>query len=195
MNRNVVACAVASAVVGFCGYSFLGLYPTYLKTESGFSTTDVGLVAGMFAIGSMPGIPAGWLGDRFNPRWVLIIATGANMALGWLLFNVHTAPVGQALLSIGYGTLASGVLIVNLYALVQRSVSPGAVGRASGVFLAATYLPASVSGYAFAALQSAYGWGVAAAIQMTCLPVIGIAALLALDLRKLGKPTAAPTGA
>ncbi|WP_142147200.1 hypothetical protein [Streptomyces sp. SLBN-31] len=122
-------------------------------------------------------------------------AMGANMVLGWMLFNLDTAPAGQALLSIGYGTLASGVLLVNLYALVQRSVPPGAVGRASGVFLAATYLPAAASGYAFAALQGAYGWGMAATIQMSCLPVIGIGALLALDLRKLGKPAAVPAGA
>ncbi|MGH8917840.1 MAG: hypothetical protein ACRD0H_05785, partial [Actinomycetes bacterium] len=69
--------------------------------------------------------------------------------------------------------------------LIQRSVPPGAVGRASGIFTVAVYLPASISGYVFASLVQNLGWGGAALIQLTAMPVVALGAIAVLDHRVL----------
>lgn len=191
MNRNVIACAVAALIIGFCMYSYISLYPSFLKDELGFTTNQAGLAASMFGIGALVGIPAGWLGDRFNQRGVIIGALLGSMLIGGLLFNLHTGPGPQSALSFLEGAFASGFLYTNTYALIQRSAPAETVGRASGVFVTALYIPAAVSGYVFAALQGALGWGGAADIQLVALPVIGIIAMLALDYDKVRHPAVA----
>jgi len=110
------------------------------------------VVTGIFAVGSMLSLLAGPLADRFNPRRLLVGAVLGSMIVGGVMFNVHSGPVVQALLSIAEGACLSGVLLLITYMLIQRSVPVSAIGRASGIFTVAVYLPAAVSGYVFASL-------------------------------------------
>lgn len=185
INRNLVACAVLAVVPGFCGYSYLGLYPTYLRTELHFSPTELGIVTGIFAVGSMLSLAIGPLADRHNPRWLLVGSVLGSMIVGGLMFNVPSGPALQAVLSVLEGTFLSGCLLLVTYMLIQRSVPPGAVGRASGIFTVAVYLPASISGYVFASLVQNLGWGGAALIQLTAMPVVALGAIAVLDQRVL----------
>ncbi|SFK27302.1 MFS transporter [Amycolatopsis sacchari] len=185
VNRNLLACAVLAFVPGFCGYSYLGLYPTYLRTELHFGTGELGVVTGIFAVGSLLSMVSGPLADRYNPRWLLVASVVGSMVAGALMFNLHSGPVVQALLSVVEGISLSGFLLLVTSMLIQRSVPVSAVGRATGIFTLSVYLPAAVSGYVFASLVQRLGWGTAALIQLTALPVVALIAIAVLDHRVL----------
>lgn len=183
-NRNIRLLAVVAMVVGLAMYGYLGLYPTYLREELGFTTEQAGFAASMFGLGALLGIPAGWLGDRLNQRNLMIAALVAGSVVGWLLFNGPTSPGAQNALSFAEGALASGFMFVNIYSSMQRSVRPALIGRASGLYVASFYIPAALAGYAFSELVANLSWGAAGLWQLTVLPYVAVAALLFVDVRQ-----------
>lgn len=190
VNRNVIMLGITSAVVGLAMYGFIGLYPTFLQSSLGLSVTQAGTAASMFGLGAMIGLPAGYLSDKLNQRYVLIGALLAGSVIGYLLFNGPTTAGWQYLLSFGEGAVASGFCFVGLYAGLQRSVRPHMIGRASGIFISCFYIPASIAGYLFSALVGAVDWGGAGFWQLTILPVIGVIAMLFVDTNKLSNAPA-----
>lgn len=180
-NRNSLLLALVAAVVGVAMYGYIGLYPTFLEDELGFTGAQAGLAASMFGLGALMGIPAGLLGDRYDPRIVMGGALLGAMLVGFLIFNGPTGVTGQLILSFGEGAFASGFLFVNIYSALQRSVRPEFVGRASGLFVASFYVPAALAGYLFSTLVGAIGWGGAAVVQLTLLPIVALVAVLSLD--------------
>lgn len=183
-NRNLLLLALTAVVVGVAMYGYIGLYPTFLQARLHFGREQAGLAASMFGIGALVGLPAGWLGDRFNQRYIMIGALVAGSAVGYLLFNGPTALGPQVALSFAEGAIASGFLFVNIYSSMQRAVQPTMVGRASGLYVASFYVPAALAGYLFSALVGATGWGGAAVWQLTVLPLVGVVALLFVDVRR-----------
>jgi MFS family permease len=143
----------------------------------------------MFGLGALFGIPAGWLGDRVNQRTVMIVSLLAGSVVGYLLFNGPTTAGPQYALSFAEGAIASGFLFVNIYSAMQRAVRPHMIGRASGIYVAAFYIPAAFAGYVFSALVGGTGWGGAGLWQLTVLPLVGVAALLFVDTRRLSNAT------
>lgn len=186
-NRNVLLLGLSAVVVGVSMYGYIGLYPTFLVNELHFSSGTASLAASMFGLGALLGIPAGWLGDRLNQRVVMLVAILVGSVIGYLLFNGPTGAGPQYLLSFGEGAVASGFLFVNIYAAMQRSVRPEAVGRVSGIYVAAFYIPAAFAGYLFSALVESTGWGGAGIWQLTVLPLVGAVALLFLDQRRMSR--------
>lgn len=183
-NRNLLLLAAVAVVVGVAMYGYIGLYPTYLQEELGFSGADAGLAASMFGIGALVGLPAGWLGDRVNQRTLMIAALLVGAVVGYLLFNGPTTLGPQVALSFAEGAIASGFLFVNIYSAMQRAVRPTMVGRASGLYVASFYIPAALAGYLFSALVAGVGWGGAALWQLTVLPLVGVVVLLFVDVRR-----------
>jgi hypothetical protein len=104
--------------------------------------------------------------------------------VGYLLFNGPTGAAAQYVLSFAEGAIASGFLFVNIYSAMQRAVRPQLIGRASGVYVSAFYIPAAFAGYLFSALVGVAGWGGAAVWQLTVLPLVGVVALLFVDVSK-----------
>ncbi|THE09664.1 MFS transporter [Bacillus timonensis] len=177
-NRNVLLCATAAVAVGASIYGYVGLYVKYLTSELGFEGPTAGFALSLFGIGALMGLVGGWLGDRFNQRYVIVIAFIGAMITGYLLFNVATTPAQHYLLSFLMGTFGSGILFVNVYSLIQRSVRVEYVGRASGIFISSLYLPSAIAGYIFALLVENVGWGGAAFWELTVFPIIGVIAVL-----------------
>ncbi|HEY0249229.1 MAG TPA: MFS transporter [Gryllotalpicola sp.] len=184
-NRNVVVLGIVSAVVGVSVYGYLGLYPTFLQTVHHFSVVESGTAVGMYGFGALMGIPAGLLGDRVNQRWILIVSLVAGSVIGFLLFNGPGTPVAQNWLSFLEGTVGSGLLFTNTYSAMQRSVRPHFIGRVSGFFVSAWYLPSALAGYLFASLHNGFGWGGASIVQLSLVPFIGVIALFFLDMRRV----------
>jgi MFS family permease len=192
-NRNSLLLGLTAVVIGISMYGYIGLYPTFLVSQLHLSTGQASLAAGMFGLGAVLGIPAGWLGDRFNQRTVMITSVLVGCVVGYLLFNGPTTELPQCLLSFAEGAVASGFLFVNIYSAMQRSVRPEAVGRVSGLFVASFYIPAAFAGYLFSVFVGAGGWGAAGIWELTVLPLIGAAALLFVDPRRMS--TASVAGA
>jgi MFS family permease len=184
-NRNVLLLGLTAVVVGMSMYGYIGLYPTFLISKVGLGTGQASLAASMFGLGALLGIPAGWLGDRFNQRTVMIVSLLAGSVIGYLLFNGPATAGPQYALSFAEGAIASGFLFVNIYSAMQRAVRPHMIGRASGLYVAAFYVPAAFAGYLFSAFVGGTGWGGAGLWQLTVLPLVGVAALLFVDTRQL----------
>lgn len=184
-NRNVAMLMVVAAIAGVSVYGYLGLYPTYLQQDLGFTVIEAGTAAGMFGLGALMGIPAGLLGDRFNQRWILMASLVGGAVIGYLLFHGPTSVGGQSFLSFLMGTTGSGLLFTNTYSAMQRAVRPDRVGHVSGVFVSSWYLPSALAGYLFALLHDAFGWGGASVVQLTIFPFIGVIALLFLKTDEL----------
>jgi len=181
LNRNLIIGVITAAIVGTSMYGYLGLYPTFLQENLGFTPTQAGFALSMFGLGALMGIPAGYLGDRFPQRWVIIGALVGAMLTGYILFNLITTPAQHNVFSFLEGMFASGFLFVNVYSLMQRSVKTTIIGRASGAFITSLYVPSALAGYLFAFLVGRIDWGGAAIVQLVLIPLIGIVAMLFLD--------------
>ena len=188
LHRNVVICCICATGLGVAVYGYIGLYPTFLRTALQFDVRTAGLAASMFGLGALIGIPAGWLADRFDQIVINLIAIAVLAVNAYLLFNVVTSPSWQVLLSFVQGSAASGFFFVNTYALMQRSVRPDFVGRATGLVVTFLYVPASLAGYIFATLKGEYGWGDAATLQLSMSLTVPFIAMLFFDRNAIRRP-------
>ena len=107
-NRNTILLGLTAVVVGLAMYGFIGLYPSFLQKQLHFGLRDAGLIASMFGLGAMMGLPAGYLMDRLNVRNVLITAMLIGSGVGYLIFNGPTTVGWQFVLSFAEGAVASG---------------------------------------------------------------------------------------
>lgn len=187
-HRNVIICCICATGLGVTVYGYIGLYPTFLRTALQFDVRTAGLAASMFGLGAMIGIPAGWLADRFDQIVINLVAIALLAVNAYLLFNIVTSPAGQVLLSFVQGSAASGFFFVNTYALMQRSVRPDFVGRATGLVVTFLYIPAALAGYLFAMLKGEYGWGEAATLQLSMSLAVPFIAMLFFDRNAVRRP-------
>lgn len=181
-HRNTLLLASASIFGGLASYGYLGLYPTFLRTELHFTVSESAAAASMYGAGALFGLLCGYVADRSNQKLITIVTLMVLGIDGYCIFNVATTPLSQNLLSLLEGTASSGFLYVNNYSLMQRSVRAAFAGRASGFVVSCVYLPAAASGYIFAMLKNDYGWGNAALIQMLILLIIPIVLMCFFDL-------------
>lgn len=192
INRNTVLVGLASIGGGIAGYGYLGLYPTFLRTDLHFSVEAAGAAASMYGAGALMGLLCGYLADRVNQKRLTILTLVALGVVGYSLFNVATTPLWQSILSFLEGTAFSGFLYVNNYSLMQRSVRSALTGRASGLVVTCVYLPAALSGYLFAEFVALLGWGHAALAQMSLLLIAPTIAMLSFDLKKTSCKVGSP---
>jgi MFS family permease len=191
-NRNILLLGLTAVVVGLAMYGYLGLYPTFLQSVLHFSKSEAGLAASMFGLGALVGLPAGYIGDKLNQKWVLIVALLAGCVVGYLIFNGPSSAGAQYALSFAEGAIGSGFCFVNVYAAMQRAVRPQMIGRASGLFVSCLYVPASLAGYLFAELVGGISWGAAGLIQLGLLPLVGVVAMLFVDPRRFSSAEPMP---
>jgi len=184
-NRNVILGIVASIVAGYSLYGFIGLYTTYLREGLQFSQGDAAAAFSFFGLGGLLSFAGGWLGDRFPQRLVTAVAFALLALNSYLMYNWSTSLQSQSVLSFLTGAFASGVIFVNLLSMLQRSVRPRMVGAASGIFLTALFGAGSTAGYLMGLLVGRFGWGGAALIELSLLPLVAIAAMAMIDPMRL----------
>jgi MFS transporter, DHA1 family, inner membrane transport protein len=173
----------ATILAGFVVYGYLGLYPTFLRTELGFSPAEAAFASSCYGVGGFLSVLGGWLGDRFEYRRILKLAFCVTTLCGGLLFTGlgHSIYL-HALLSFVFGSTASGVLFANLITGIIRSLPPSKGSSfGAGLYVAAFYIPAAFAGYVLAVLKSAFGWPVASGIQLVGC---SIGALILVQLAK-----------
>jgi MFS family permease len=184
-NRNVLLGFVAAVINGFGLYGFIGLYTTFAREMLHYSQGNAAAAFSFFGLGGFCSFIGGWCADRFPHRGVIAFAFAAVAAVGYTMYNVAVSFNAQALLCFLTGTFASAFLYVNILSLLQRSVRPQMVGRASGIFLTSLFGASSIAGYVMAWLVVHLGWGRAALVQLTLLQFVGIIAMLLVDPSKL----------
>ncbi len=163
---------VLSALVWFNYSAVLPL----IVDEWGLTGTRAGIIFGAFQAGYLLAIlPAGWLADRYSPRWVVSVgATGCGLA-----------SVGFALVAVEFwsGTglrFLSGLFMAGVYVPGMRFVTdwyPAEVrGRALGLYVGSFSVGSAFSFLATAAIADAYGWR--PAIAATSVGVLVVAPLI-----------------
>jgi MFS family permease len=190
LNKTVICCVVVAACAGFALYAYLGLYPTFLRESLGFTPGQASLTASMFGIGALAALIGGHLADRFDERFLNVIGLIGLATTLCLVFGTALPQSAHMVLTILAGVFFTGVVHTNTNALIQRSVAPALVGRAQGVFLAALYIPASISGLVFAELTGAFGWSAAGALIVLVPCAIGIASMVVVLRTTAGPVTA-----
>ncbi|MFI6375600.1 MFS transporter [Streptomyces sp. NPDC050546] len=176
-NRNTIALTVHSVVSGVAVYGFLGLYPTYLISSLHYSAGQAALAMSCLGFGGMTAVLGGWLGDRVNQRNLLILSLLAVSVISMCIYETRAAVGPQCVLAFLMGAFGLGFVYPNTNSAMQRAVRPSQIGRASGLFVSSYYGPAAFSGLLFAALVETFGWSRAGLLQVTVLPLAGVAAL------------------
>jgi MFS family permease len=189
-NRNTLAFGLTSAVSGLVFYGFLGLYPTFLREQLAFAPGQAALAASLVGFGAMTALPVGWLADRVDQRILMAVGFVGTAVSTLLAYTVATGAAAHYALAFLIGTFASGVLFTNCTTVLQRSVRPEHVGRGAGLFILTYYVAAAVSGLIFARLVAGIGWQGAGLVQLTLLPLLGLAALVLVDPRRMLLPPA-----
>lgn len=179
-NRNTAILVILSSIAGLAAYGFLGMYPTYLREQLGFTPAETGTVMSIFGLGALVSIGGGFLGDRFPMRPVLVASLLAQALVGWLLFNGPASFVAQAVLAFAWGVVAAGTIYVNMAGYHVKAVSGELAGRASGVFVTSFYTAASVAGYTIGWMAREFSWTLAGSVQLSLICVAGAALALAL---------------
>jgi MFS transporter, DHA1 family, inner membrane transport protein len=173
----------ATILAGFVIYGYLGLYPTFLRTDLGFSPAEAAFASSCYGVGGFLSVLGGWLGDRFEYRRILKLAFCVTTLCGGLLFTElgHSIYL-HALLSFVFGSTASGVLFANLSTGIIRSIHPSkSPSFGAGLYVSAFYIPAAFAGYVLAVLKGYFGWSLGSGIQLVGC---SIGALILVQLAK-----------
>ena len=162
-TRVLVVAGIALFFSVLVWFNYSAVLPLVVE-EWGLSGTQAGIVFGAFQAGYLVAIvPAGWLADRWSPRWVIAIgATGTGLpSLGFAVV-ADGFLVGTAL------RFLSGLFVAGVYVPGMRFVSdwyPEAVrGRALGLYIG-TYELGSGLSFVFATVAAeAVNWQLAVGV-------------------------------
>ena len=181
-NRNVVCVLIAVLFRSFPFFGFLGLYTAFLTGELHFPLAAAATALSLFGLGPFFSPLAGFVADRVNQKLFQIASLGLMAVVGYLIFNVAKTPLEHDVLALLEG-VAGAFAYVNGYSLAQRSVKSASIARVSGWYYAASTFPAALSGFVFAKLIEAFGWGTAATLFMSLLLVAPLIVSLFVDTR------------
>jgi MFS family permease len=189
MAKTPLVLAIATVFAGLAIYGYLGLYPTYLREALGFTPRQAALAVSCYGLGALLSLFGGWLGDRFDYRKLLFVSLIIASISGGLLFTeLDRSLSAHMALSFVFGSAISGMVYANLSAGIIKSVKRAMASQASGLFVAALYIPAAFAGYLLGALKGVFGWTPAALLQISSCALL--AALLSIAARtKLGART------
>jgi MFS family permease len=186
-NRNTILLVLLSCIAGLAIFGFLGMYPTYLREQLHFTTSETGRIMSVYGLGVLVSVAGGLIGDRFPMRHVLAVSFLVAAGIGWLLFNGPSDFTAQAALAFAFGVVFSGSIYVNLAAYHVRAVHGELSARASGIFVTSFYAAASVAGYAIGWLAAEFGWTLAGDLQLCAICLIGILIVLALKADRMAR--------
>ncbi|HEX5598367.1 MAG TPA: MFS transporter [Micromonosporaceae bacterium] len=179
LQRNPVLLAASTVFAGLAIYAYLGLYPTYLREELGYTPKEAGLALSMYGLGAFFSLVGGWMGDRYDFRKLLATAMAVSALVGYILFSGIASRPAHLALSFVFGAAISGVVYANLAAGIIKSLKRRLAGHGSGLFVASLYIPAAFAGYLLGALANAIGWTGAAVVQISLFSLIAAGLVLA----------------
>ncbi|MFI0821755.1 MFS transporter [Streptomyces sp. NPDC021098] len=195
MNRNTVTLTVATVAGGLIEFAYIGVYPTFLRDQLGYSPGQAGFAVGLAGLAAMLSSLGGYLGDRYDPRLVLGGCYLFSAAAAAALFAGPAALWWQSAWSFVLGAAFSAGAFVNLAGCLITSVHTDLSGRTSGLFITAIYIPAGFAGYVLSWLAEQTSWKAAGLLQLSALSVLaGLLCALGLRPERFSRP-AAPSSA
>jgi predicted MFS family arabinose efflux permease len=187
VNRNTMVMVALCALGGLITYGYIGMYPSFLQVHLRYSPAHAGVVMGLSGVGALFSAFGGLLGDKLNPRLVMISSYLLTAVAGAALFAGPDSYAWQLTWSLVLGLVFNAIVFVNLSSILIKCVRPSLSGEASGLFVTALFVPAAFAGYVFSWLVQVSGWTAAGLIQ------IAVGSLLAAALATLLRPTDMPS--
>jgi len=194
-RRRVLA---VTATTLFCSaliwFNYAAVLPQVTE-EWGLTGIEAGAVFGAFQAGYLLSIlPAGWLADRYSPRWVIAVGA-AGTALPSLTF---AAVADGVILGVALRFL-SGLFVAGVYVPGMRFLSdwfPETVrGRALGVYIGTFELGSGLSFVFATAVAEAVDWRVAiAATSVGGLVISPLIVVATRDAPNRSEPTESGIG-
>jgi len=194
-RRRVLA---VTATTLFCSaliwFNYAAVLPQVTE-EWGLTGIEAGAVFGAFQAGYLLSIlPAGWLADRYSPRWVIAVGA-AGTALPSLTF---AAVADGVILGVALRFL-SGLFVAGVYVPGMRFLSdwfPETVrGRALGVYIGTFELGSGLSFVFATAVAEAVDWRVAiAATSVGGLVISPLVVVATRDAPNRSEPTESGIG-
>ena len=152
-----------------------------LQKAEGYDLPGAITMIKFFGYGSLLSIFGGMLGDKFSPKWVIIIFSVLAIVLGDFLFRPGLSVSAHKWLAFSYGFVGPAVLYTNLAGAHIKSLRRNLSRLGSSMFVSSIYAGAACGGFLMSYLAERFSWQQAANIQMSLLTLIG--AVLALGLR------------
>lgn len=172
-SKKPMILALATVFAGFAIYSYLGLYPTFLREALGFTPKQAGLAVSFYGFGALLSLFGGMLGDRYNYRMVLFVSLIISAITGGMLFaGLGGSMALHIVFSFVFGGAISGMVYANLSAGIIKSVKRANASYASGLFVTSLYVPAAFTGYILGALKVILGWTIAGYIMVSACAII-----------------------
>lgn len=156
-HRRALLLSLIILTIGTVSISAINFAPK-LFTELGYSATYVGIMSGLFMMGSaFGGILGGVLGDRWNGRVVILLAALAAVLPVYFYIPMEGPARLTLLLLAGFFVgMPHSILVLMVQALL-----PGRRAFASGVALGFNFFSGSVGSYAVGVLADQIGLGTA----------------------------------
>ena len=144
-------------------FNYSAVLPLIVE-EWDLSGTEAGIVFGAFQAGYLVTIvPAGWLADRYSPRWVIAVG-----ALGTGLPSLAFAAIADGFLVGTFLRFLSGLFVAGVFVPGIRLVSDwypaGIRGRALGVYIGTYEMGAGLSFVFSTVAAELVDWRVAIAV-------------------------------
>ena len=174
----LLACCMLTFTVQFMAVT--GFLPTFLMTERGLHQGEAAMVTALSIVISVPGsVLAGWLLQRGVPRWILISAPSAVMALS--TFGIYSAAIPDeavyALCLLFYGF--SGILPAAVLAGAPiHAPSSNLVGTTNGIIMQGSHLGHVIGPPVLAVIVTAAGGWHHSPLLFTIAGAVAVAASL-----------------
>jgi MFS family permease len=155
-NRTVLMVMIVETVMAFRAGA-ADFIPTYLVRAQGMTALEAGVLFTIF-LGS--GIPAayfwGYLSDRFQRRWILMLVMGAASIL-WFLLPYGKGSVQIILILMGLGFVCQGVGGI-IQAFVGEATTHENRDLVYGIYFTLSYVIGSISPVVLGYVADAFGF-------------------------------------
>lgn len=172
-NRNVCLGALSFWLVSLSLFSYMALYPTYLREHLGYSVAAGGSAIGMYGVGGMGAVVGGWAGDRLGKKGMFVCLV-IVASVGFFLFNGVQRPLMQHTLSFMFGLMNSGYFYARFMSLIQRSAHPEKIGYAVAIAMGSSYGSGPIAGFLFGKFVALWGWSTAADLLVVAPPCVAL---------------------
>jgi len=181
--RKGILLSIIILCVGTVSAAAINFAPK-LFTEMGFGAAYVGLLSGLFMLGSaVGGVFGGTLSDRWNGRGVIILAASASILP--ILFYIPAAGIGRLILLLFAGFFVG--MPHSVLVLMVQALMPEQRAMASGLALGFMFFSGSIGTLAVGMIADTIG--LEAALRLTAiLPLITIIVTLLLPRSPQSEP-------
>lgn len=178
---------IIMGLLGFIQWPWLVLIATYLE-DNGFSVLAAGTIAGIIGVGFILAAFGGFLGDKVDRRFLLVIGSSGEIIATFLMFGYKFGFYQDLLIAAFFGTCTSALVFTNTLAIVQNSVPKRRdIPFISGYAMGAYYGTGFVSGFVVGKLVTLTGWLDAMAIVVVFPSVVCVALAIFLNPKRINK--------